>query len=100
MTDATDTTDLQVVDNPAARRFEARLGDRVVAFSRYHLGADRATFLHTETEPEFEGRGVGSRLITGALDAIRARGLRVVPRCPFVAAHIQRHPEYADLVAD
>ena len=28
------------------------------------------------------------------------RGLRVVPICPFVAAYIRRHAEYADLVAD
>jgi predicted GNAT family acetyltransferase len=41
---------------------------------------------------------VGSQLVRGALDDLRARGLRVVPLCPFVAAYLRRHPEDADLV--
>ena len=46
-------------------------------------------------------RGLGTALVTGALDDARARGLRVVPLCPFVDAFMRRHPEYADVaVAD
>ena len=40
------------------------------------------------------------QLVSGVLDDIRARGLEVVPLCPFAAAYIRRHPEYADLVED
>ena len=46
----------------------------------------------------FEGRGLGGRLVVGALDDIRARGLLTVPLCPFAAEYIRRHPEYQDLV--
>jgi predicted GNAT family acetyltransferase len=49
--------------------------------------------------PEAEGKGVASELVRWALDDVRGRGLRIVPRCPFVAAYLKRHPEYADLVA-
>ena len=55
--------------------------------------------VHTEVAPAVEGRGVGSRLVSAALDDIRARGLRLVPICPFVRAYLGRHPEYADLLA-
>jgi predicted GNAT family acetyltransferase len=55
-------------------------------------------FTHTEVLPAFEGRGVGSALAKGALDAVRAEGSSVEPRCPFIAAYIRRHPAYADLV--
>ncbi len=55
-------------------------------------------FTHTEVFPEFEGKGVGSRLATGALDDVRARGLKLTPQCPFISAYIKRHPAYADLV--
>jgi predicted GNAT family acetyltransferase len=55
--------------------------------------------VHTEIEPAFEGEGFGSALVSGALDDVRARGKRVRPLCPFVAAYVKRHPEYADLVA-
>jgi uncharacterized protein len=55
--------------------------------------------MHTEVEPRLEGQGLGAVLVRGALDDARARGELVVPRCPFVAAFIHRHPEYEDLVA-
>ena len=88
-----------VADNPAERRYEARLGDRVVGFSEYRQVADRVVFLHTEVEPELEGRGVGSALASGALNDVRARGLRVTAKCPFIAAYLQRHHEFDDLIA-
>lgn len=43
-------------------------------------------------------RGLGTEIVRGAVDDLRARGLKVVPVCPLVAAFIRRHPEYADLV--
>jgi predicted GNAT family acetyltransferase len=92
-----EATELVVADHPEADRYEARLGDRVAAFSVYRRIGDRVVFLHTETDPEFEGRGIGSRLVRGALDDVRARGLRVTAKCPFVSAWLRRHPEYADL---
>jgi predicted GNAT family acetyltransferase len=91
--------DVVVADNPDANRYEARLGDRVAAFSAYRRIGDRLVFLHTETDPAFEGRGVGSRLVREALDDVRRRDLRVTAKCPFVAAWLRRHPGYEDLIA-
>lgn len=54
--------------------------------------------VHTDIDPGYEGRGLGSKLVAGALDDLRRRGLGVVPLCPFVAAYLRRHPEQADLV--
>ena len=53
--------------------------------------------LHTEVPKELEGRGIGSTLIRGVLDAARKEGLKVNPLCPFAKAYIGKHPEYADL---
>ncbi|MBE7186545.1 MAG: N-acetyltransferase [Methylobacterium mesophilicum] len=72
-------------------------GHRAVA--AYQLEGDTIVFTHTVVPPEIEGRGVGSRLIRGALDAVRDRGLKVVPQCPFVRAYIEKHPEMRDLLA-
>jgi len=55
---------------------------------------------HTGVPPAISGRGVGSDLVSTALDYARAKGLRVVPACSYAAAYIERHPEYADLVAE
>lgn len=92
------TSAVDVRDNPTANRFEAWLGDELAGFAEYrHVGA-RLVFFHTEVLPAFGGRGIGNRLAAGALDAARARGLRVTLRCPFIAAYVRAHHEYADMV--
>ncbi len=89
----------QVKDNPATGRFGMGSGDGT-AFVEYRRAGDRIALLHTEVPEALSGRGVGSKLVRGTLDAVRAEGLQVVPRCEFVAAYVARHPEYRDLLAD
>ena len=38
-------------------------------------------------------------LARGALDHVRARGLKAIAQCEFIAGYLDKHPEYADLVA-
>lgn len=89
---------VQVVNDPAQLRYELRVDSTLAGFLAYRLESGSVVLVHTDVEPRFEGRGLGGRLVRGALDDIRARGLRVVPLCPFAAAYIRRHDEYADLV--
>ena len=90
----------QVKDNPAMRRFEMASGG-AVAFVEYERAGDgRIALLHTEVPEALSGRGVGSKLVRGVLEALRAEGSKVVPRCEFVAAYIEQHPEYRNTVAD
>lgn len=89
----------EVVDNSDESLFEARLDGSRAGVLYYSEQPDRLVLVHTEVFAEFGGQGVGGRLVAGALDLIRARGLLVTARCPFAAAYIERHPEYADLVA-
>ena len=89
---------VRIVDRPEARRYEALVDDRLAGYAEYQKLPGRIVFIHTEVAAEFEGRGVGSRLAAGALDDVRARGLGVTAKCPFIAAYIRRHPEYADLL--
>jgi hypothetical protein len=91
---------LRIVDEPGRRRYEARLADDVVGFVEYRVAGGRRILFHTEVDPSMEGRGIGGRLVAGVLDDIRARGLRISVKCPFVAAYLERHPEQRDLVAD
>ncbi len=87
----------EVRDNPALGRFEL-VADGNVAAAYYDLRPGVVTFTHTEVPPELSGRGIGSRLARGALEAVRARGLKVVAECPFIRGYIDRHPEFADLL--
>jgi len=90
---------IEVTDNPEKRRYEAHVDGELAGILFYHAGRDGLVLVHTEVADEFEGHGVGGRLVAGALDDIRRRGLVVTPVCPFAVAYIERHPEYADLVA-
>jgi predicted GNAT family acetyltransferase len=91
--------DLTVVHRPEERRYELLLGGERAGELVYRArGDDVIALLHTEVEPKLQHRGLGSTLVAGALDDVRARGLRVVPVCPFVAAYVNRHPPYGDLV--
>lgn len=91
-------SDLVVRDDPEELRYEALRDGRLVGLIRYRTEPGVVVLIHTEVDEAVEGTGVGSQLVRGALDDIRARGLRVVPLCPFVAAYLRRHPEYGDLV--
>lgn len=90
---------VEVIDNPEAHRFEARLAGELAGVAEYLLSDGLITFSHTEIDPAFEGRGVGSALARASLEQVRAVGERkVLPLCPFINGWIQRHPEYAALV--
>jgi predicted GNAT family acetyltransferase len=92
-------TDVEVTDNPERSRFEAHVDGELAGFAAYRTADDLITFTHTEVSDDFEGRGVGSALARGALDAVRADGTRkVLPRCSFIRGWIEKHPDYQDLV--
>ncbi|MCE7796174.1 N-acetyltransferase [Sphingobium sufflavum] len=89
---------LTVHDNPDRSRYELAVGD-ALCLAAYDARGGALAFTHSEVPPSLEGKGYGSRLIAGALADVRARGLKVIPLCSFVAAYIDRHPEDQDLLA-
>ena len=86
-----------VINNPAKHRYELAV-DGHIAATYYELADGVITFVHTEVPPELGGKGIGSQLVKGALDQVRAEGFRVIVQCPFVKAWIDKHPDYADLL--
>lgn len=90
-----------VHDDPEKLRYEL-LDDRgaVIGEIRYVLEPGAVTLVHTEVDPAFRGHGLASELVQGAMNDLRARGLKVIPVCPYVRAWLRRHPEQADLVAE
>jgi predicted GNAT family acetyltransferase len=93
MNDTTGT----VRDNPAENRYELTV-DGHLAGAYYKLADGVITFVHTEVPKELGGRGIGSQLVKGALDDVRARNLKVVAQCPFVAGYIGKHADYSGLL--
>ena len=87
-----------VRDNAARSRFELE-ADGVTVFMNYRLAGNVISLDHTETPVAARRRGFASRLVKGVLDEARSRGLKIVPRCPFVRAYVDEHPDYRDLLA-
>lgn len=87
-----------VADAPDRSRFEVLVDGELGGFAEYRDREDVRSFTHTEIGDAFEGQGLGSRLVRGALDATREAGMSALPFCPFVRGWIAKHPEYLDLV--
>ena len=95
----TGTARFALADNPAQGRYELKAEGELAAWAEYRRDGDTMRFTHTEVQEAFEGQGLATRLAAFALDDARRQGLRAVPDCPFMARYIERHAEYADLVA-
>jgi uncharacterized protein len=89
---------IEVRDNPDRDRYEILVDRAVAGFVQYSMRGGRLILVHTEIDDAYEGRGLASQLVRGALDDARRRNLHVVPICPFVESFIERHPEDDDLV--
>ena len=83
-----------VIDNTDASRYELR-ADGSLAELVYRIRGDRLVLIHTEVPSELEGRGIGGRLVTAAVDRAAREGLTLVPLCPFARGWLERHPEMA-----
>ncbi|GAA0719452.1 GNAT family N-acetyltransferase [Dokdonella soli] len=88
----------EVVDNPSHHRYELVI-DGNTAFVTYRREPGLITFIHTVVPPPLGGRGLASVLARAVFEAARTHGEKVIPQCPVVAAYIQKHPEFQDLVA-
>jgi predicted GNAT family acetyltransferase len=95
---AAQTPEVSVRDNMESLCYDALVDGEVIGSIVYEYSGPRIVFLHTIVDPEFRGRGVGTTLVTAALDDVRARGLKLSNYCAFVSEFIGGHPQYADLL--
>ena len=87
-----------VADNPASSRFEITVDGELAGFLDYRKHGDEYALPHTRIFSQYEGRGLGSELVSGALSEIAARGGTALPYCPFVPKVIRDNPEFLELV--
>lgn len=91
---------MQVNELPEESIFEIADDDgHRIGVIYYHLRSGALVMTRAEVDPEVQGHGVGSSLVGGALDQVRATGRDIVPVCPFIIYFIDKHAEYTDLVA-
>jgi uncharacterized protein len=83
----------EFTDNTDKKQFEL-ITDGITSKIEYILMGGKIIFTHTEVPQEFEGKGIGAKLVELALKNIESRGLKLIPLCPFTASYIKRHPEW------
>jgi len=88
----------EVRHNAAAHRYEV-IEDGHLSVCEYEIDGPQLVFTHTLVPPELRGRGIAEKLVRTALAEARAAGRKVVPACSYVAKFIERHKEFADLLA-
>jgi predicted GNAT family acetyltransferase len=85
-------------DNTALSRFELDV-DGGVAFVSYRRANGVLFLTHTEVPRHLRERGIGGQVVQATLEAARAQGMKVTPRCGFVARYIAEHPEFQDMLS-
>jgi predicted GNAT family acetyltransferase len=95
---ALDAEGLVITDNTELGIYEAAIGGRTAAGLVYNKVGSRVILLATSVLPEFRGKGVAARLLGGVLDELRMQGKTATVTCPFAAAFVNAHPEYADVL--
>ena len=91
--------DMIVTHNSEKNRYDGTFEGKLVGFIDYVPQGDVVELPHTEILPEYEGQGVGGKLVSATLDHLRAIDKKVIPSCPFVDSYIEKHSEYQDLRA-
>lgn len=85
--------------NPDRSRFETEVDGRECVLD-YALEDGVVSMNRVYVPPPLEGRGIAGAITRHALDYSHEQGWKVIPNCPYVAAWIERHPDYQDLIAD
>lgn len=87
-------------EGPTRGRYVIHLAPGAEAEMTYRKSGDGPMIIdHTGVPPEFEGRGIASKLVNAAIADARSQGFKITPVCSYVVAQFRRHPEWADLRA-
>jgi predicted GNAT family acetyltransferase len=89
--------DTVIRHDEAGRRFVMERDGQIAELIYAEVDARTVDFHHTYVPPALRGGGLAGTLVAHALDWARASGHQVVTSCPYVAAYVRRHPEYAGL---
>ena len=90
----------EVLNDEALGRYELLVDGEHAGATDYLIRGDEIVFIHTEIDPARSGQGLGSELVRGALNLVRAdTDYRVVAKCPFTKRFIEEHPEYQNLLS-
>jgi predicted GNAT family acetyltransferase len=88
-----------VVHDIENHRYEIFLDTERVGLMDYQLLPGEIHLVHTEVNPEHQGKNLAAILLRESLADIRTRGKeKVVPVCSYTVRYMEQHPETQDLL--
>ena len=91
--------DITTTHNHGRKRYEIHVEGELAGVIDYRDRDGAIDMYHTGVEPQCGGRGLGGKIVAFALGDARSAGAKVIATCPFIAGYVEKHPEYADLLA-
>ena len=83
---------MPVTNNISKNRYELEVeGHLAIADYRMEEGG-RMAITHVFVPEELRGKGVAAQVMKGVVDDAKARGLTIVPICPYAASYLKRNP--------
>lgn len=92
---------MQIEHNNSEGRgiFIAKDGGKKAGEMTYSRKENNIIIEHTEVNPEFQGQGIGKKLIKKSVEYAREHSLKIVPECSYAKKVLERSSEYEDVLA-
>ena len=97
-TDPGTDADIQVAKHQEEAHFALTVDGKPAGLAEYIEETGHRTFVHTEVDEAYAGRGLAGVLVRHALDATREDRLRIRATCPYVQKFLAEHHDWDDLV--
>ncbi|WP_121361610.1 GNAT family N-acetyltransferase [Flavobacterium johnsoniae] len=91
--------EIQQINDTRRGYFEAIEDGKEAGKMTYTWAGDSKFIIdHTEVSPEFNGKGVGKKLVMAAVDYARTNNLKIIPLCPFAKSVFDKVEEIRDVL--
>ncbi|UWY26677.1 GNAT family N-acetyltransferase [Flavobacterium sp. TR2] len=91
--------EIQQINDTKRGYFEAVEDGKEAGKMTYTWAGDSKFIIdHTEVSPDFNGKGVGKKLVMAAVDYARNNNLKIIPLCPFAKSVFDKVPEIHDVL--
>ncbi|KRB55806.1 GNAT family N-acetyltransferase [Flavobacterium sp. Root186] len=91
--------EIQQINDTRRGYFEAVEDGKEAGKMTYTWAGDSKFIIdHTEVSPDFNGKGVGKKLVMAAVEYARANNLKIIPLCPFAKSVFDKVEEIRDVL--
>ena len=91
--------EIQQINDIRKGYFEALEDGKEAGKMTYTWAGDSKFIIdHTEVSPDFNGKGVGKKLVMAAVEYARTNNLKIIPLCPFAKSVFDKVEEIRDVL--